>query len=68
MSSSQGEPDSDPATDEEISAFTVGEVVPLDAPITLVEYDPVWPQLFTREEKRIRTALGNMALRVEHVG
>ncbi len=34
----------------------------------LVEYDPEWPRLFAREAKRIREALGERALQVEHAG
>lgn len=36
--------------------------------ITLVDYDPRWPELFEREANRVCSALGNKALRVEHVG
>jgi len=34
----------------------------------LAAYDPDWPRLFVREADRIRAALGNEALRIEHVG
>jgi GrpB-like predicted nucleotidyltransferase (UPF0157 family) len=57
-----------PLTDEEIRASTVGELTPHAAAIELAEYDPQWPLLFEREEARIRAALGDRALRVEHVG
>lgn len=36
--------------------------------ITLLEYDPRWPELFDREAKRIRSLLGKKVLQVEHVG
>jgi GrpB-like predicted nucleotidyltransferase (UPF0157 family) len=39
-----------------------------DGPITLAEYDPAWVEQFTREEKRIRGALGSLAVEVHHVG
>jgi GrpB-like predicted nucleotidyltransferase (UPF0157 family) len=55
-------------TDDEIRQVTVGELKSHDAPITLVPYDPEWPHLFTREAGRIRAALGDRALQVEHVG
>lgn len=55
-------------TDEELAAITIGERVPHDAPIELVSYDPGWPALFEREAVRIRDALGERALLVEHVG
>ncbi|MBO0887596.1 GrpB family protein [Candidatus Bathyarchaeota archaeon] len=57
-----------PATEEDLRKIVVGELKPHDAPIVLKNYDPAWPELFAREAKRIRTALGERALRVEHVG
>jgi GrpB-like predicted nucleotidyltransferase (UPF0157 family) len=57
-----------PLTEEEIRASTVGELTPHAAAIELAEYDPQWPILFEREEERIRGALGERALGVEHVG
>jgi GrpB-like predicted nucleotidyltransferase (UPF0157 family) len=40
----------------------------LDAPVTLAEYDPAWPRLYEREAARVRSALGDEALLIEHVG
>ena len=57
-----------PLTEEEIRAATIGELAPHAAPIQLAEYDDDWPQLYEREEERIRAALGERALQVEHVG
>jgi GrpB-like predicted nucleotidyltransferase (UPF0157 family) len=57
-----------PATDEQIRATTIGELKPWNGPIRLVDYDPRWPNLFTREADRIRGALGHSALRIEHTG
>ncbi len=37
-------------------------------PSSSTEYDPAWPCLFEREAQRIRGALGERALMVEHVG
>ena len=54
--------------EEELVAITVGPLERLDGPVTLVEPDPRWPALFDREAVRIRQALGNRALMVEHVG
>jgi putative glutamine amidotransferase len=34
----------------------------------IVDYDPVWPARFEEEAERIRRALGDIAVRVEHVG
>jgi GrpB-like predicted nucleotidyltransferase (UPF0157 family) len=36
--------------------------------VVLEDYRSEWPGLFAREEARIRAALGDRALRVEHVG
>lgn len=33
-----------------------------------MNYDDDWPRLFEREAERIRGALGNHALQIEHVG
>ncbi len=63
-------PDSapEPLTEEEIRKATVGEPVRLDGPVQLVEYDPLWPEQFAREARRITSALGRRALQIEHIG
>lgn len=55
-------------SDEYIQKVTVGEMKPHNAPITLIEYDPCWPELFDQEANRIRSALGDRVLQLEHVG
>lgn len=67
MSESKTE-DHEPLTDDQIRAAIVGEEAREYRPIVLVDYDPAWPELFEREEARIRSALGDSALRVEHTG
>jgi GrpB-like predicted nucleotidyltransferase (UPF0157 family) len=57
-----------PVSDEELQKVTVGKLKPHNATIHLEEYDPRWPELFKREAKRIRSALGDKMLRLEHVG
>ena len=57
-----------PLTDDEILAVTIGERQPLNSPIYLAPYDPAWPSLFTRLEKRIQEALKDDVLLLEHVG
>src|SRR3954454_1717237 len=57
-----------PVSEEYLRTSTVGELTALAAPILLVEYDPQWPHQFREEAQRICTALGQHALRVEHVG
>ncbi|ONH35382.1 MULTISPECIES: GrpB family protein [Protofrankia] len=36
--------------------------------ITIVDYSPAWPARFEQERRRILTALGATAVRVDHVG
>jgi len=57
-----------PLTEEQIRAAHVGEVTPLSGRVLLVDYDPQWAELFEREAGRIRAALAERALRIEHVG
>ncbi|OLD13059.1 MAG: hypothetical protein AUI50_01660 [Crenarchaeota archaeon 13_1_40CM_2_52_14] len=59
---------SPPMTEEQLRRTVVGELKPHDAQITLVEYDPAWPKNFAREAKRIKAALGERLIMVEHVG
>ena len=68
MPSSPREVGPDQISDEELQKLTVGDRKPHNAPITIAEYDPEWPQLFAREADRLRTALGSSALLIEHVG
>lgn len=62
------ENNSTPRSDEELQKNVVGELKPHNAPITLVEYDPSWPDLFEREANRIRSVLGSKVLQIKHVG
>jgi GrpB-like predicted nucleotidyltransferase (UPF0157 family) len=39
-----------------------------DAPVVLADYDPAWPERFAREADRIRGALGDRAVVLEHAG
>ncbi len=43
-------------------------MIPHNAPIILAEYDPRGPALFEREAVRIRAALGDSAILIEHAG
>jgi GrpB-like predicted nucleotidyltransferase (UPF0157 family) len=38
------------------------------ARISIVEYDPRWPELFRQQAERIRSALLDRALQIEHTG
>ena len=55
-------------TEEEIRAYTIGELKPLTAPIVVADYDPGWPASFEREAARIRSVLGARVERLEHAG
>jgi len=54
--------------DDRLRAITIGELKPLEGRIVLAEYDPAWPRQFEREAARIRAALAERALAVEHCG
>jgi GrpB-like predicted nucleotidyltransferase (UPF0157 family) len=62
------DPDDVAAYDKALAQSVVGELKPLTAPIEIVDYDPGWPALYEREEVRIRAALGEKVVRLEHVG
>lgn len=40
----------------------------LDPAIRIVDYDPRWPVVFQREAVEIRATLGEIAVRIDHVG
>jgi GrpB-like predicted nucleotidyltransferase (UPF0157 family) len=40
----------------------------VDEPITITEYDPSWPALFTSERDRVAGALGEIVTSIEHFG
>src|SRR5215216_204932 len=39
-----------------------------DPILRMAAYDPAWPRLFEEEAARLRAALGDLAVRVDHVG
>ncbi len=51
-----------------LRAHTIGDLEQLSANIEIAHYDPRWPEMFRAEEERIRRALGERALRIEHCG
>ncbi len=58
-----------PETDEEMAAIRLGApVTPHNAQIYLAPYDPAWPAQYEGEAAKIRAALGEKALVLEHVG
>jgi GrpB-like predicted nucleotidyltransferase (UPF0157 family) len=56
------------AYDRELAEVTIGGPRPLAGPVEIHDYDPEWPRLYEREEERIRAALGDRVVRIEHVG
>ncbi|MGC9666749.1 GrpB family protein [Planosporangium sp. 12N6] len=57
-----------PMTEAEIRQATVGPVERLTGRIEISDYDPEWPAMFAREAERIRGALGDRVLLLEHAG
>ena len=55
-------------SEEELQAIHIGGMTPLTGPIQIDDYNPVWPALFEREAARIRAALGDRVVLLEHVG
>lgn len=61
------EPDQRPThLDQILNEVLVGGLE--QRPIVIADYDPAWPERFELERERIRHALGDRAVRVEHVG
>jgi GrpB-like predicted nucleotidyltransferase (UPF0157 family) len=54
--------------DERLRAVTVGDMPPAHQKIVIADYDPVWPSWFEQAAARIRGVLGEVALRIDHVG
>jgi len=58
-----------PMSEEQMLKITVGAPPKqINGPVTLVDYDPAWPKLYELEAARIKAALGEKALQIEHVG
>lgn len=54
--------------EEQLRKVTLGELVPHNGPVRLVEYDSAWPSIFLHQAERICAALGDRVVRLEHVG
>ena len=52
----------------ELQAVRVGKLEVHGKPIELVVYDRAWPELYEREAEKIRAALGERVLGLEHAG
>jgi GrpB-like predicted nucleotidyltransferase (UPF0157 family) len=54
--------------DEQIEAVSVGGAPPQYQEIVVADYDPIWPHWFESAALRIREALGDKVLQLDHVG
>jgi GrpB-like predicted nucleotidyltransferase (UPF0157 family) len=68
MAEKAGPAESLPMTEEQIRASQIGEATVLSGRVHIADYDPEWPKLYEREAGRIRSALGNRIVLLEHVG
>lgn len=55
-------------TEERLQAVTIGALQPLIGKNVIADYDARWPELYATEAAKIRAALGERALSLEHVG
>jgi GrpB-like predicted nucleotidyltransferase (UPF0157 family) len=56
------------AYDKELAEVTIGGPKALTKPIEIEEYDPEWPARYEREAAKVRSALGERVVRLEHAG
>lgn len=61
-------PSYDPHAPNADPSVPVNTPTPVNGQVILVDYDPAWPEMYAREEARIRQALGDRVLLVEHIG
>jgi GrpB-like predicted nucleotidyltransferase (UPF0157 family) len=57
---------SNDSLEERLREVIIGKIEPRK--VVVADYDPAWPGRFRQEEARIRAALGEGALSVEHIG
>ena len=55
-------------SEDYIEHVTVGRPPPQYQEVVIADYDPEWPQWFERAAERIRAALGDKVLELDHVG
>lgn len=56
----------DPSEGRDYSDVLIGGIEKVE--IRVVDYDPAWADLFQQHAARIKAALGDAALRIEHIG
>ncbi len=61
-------PPAKPVSDEYLASVTIGAREPLNDRIRLVAYDARWPSMFALAADKVRAALSEQALVIEHVG
>jgi GrpB-like predicted nucleotidyltransferase (UPF0157 family) len=57
-----------PSIESRLDAAWVEPPPKLTGPILFVDPDPTWPELYAREEARLRSILGDRIRRIEHTG
>jgi GrpB-like predicted nucleotidyltransferase (UPF0157 family) len=57
---------SNDSLEERLREVIIGEIEPRK--VVVADYDSAWPGRFRQEEAKIRAALGEVALSVEHIG
>lgn len=76
MADQPDQPDEPPAhpigataeREAEFLAAHIGAPTLLNGPVYIADYDPAWPAMYAAEARKIRGALGERALLLEHVG
>jgi NAD-dependent deacetylase len=52
----------------EVLSAALTHLRPRRGPITIVDYDPAWSKLYEKERERIRKALSDVVVDIEHIG
>jgi GrpB-like predicted nucleotidyltransferase (UPF0157 family) len=55
-------------TEEQLRAIHVGPLQPLNGKVFIAPYSEEWPRMFAAEAEKIRAALGERVLLLEHAG
>lgn len=55
-------------SEDYLREVTIGEMEPYATKVVVVDYDPTWPAKFAEHESRIRAALADVVLAIDHVG
>lgn len=55
-------------SEDRLRDVTIGELKPYATKVVIVDYDPTWPEQYAEHEDRIRRALGETVVAIDHVG